>query len=122
MKRKRILIAEDERPIANALNLKLQSEGFDTYIVYNGNEAINALKDSNYDLLLLDLVMPEKNGYFVLEQIRRLNKNISVVIISNLSQAEDKQKTKELGAIDYIVKSDTTLVEIIERIKKVLDR
>src|SRR3990167_7950407 len=108
MKRKRILIAEDERPIANALNLKLQSEGFDTYIVYNGNEAINALKDSNYDLLLLDLVMPEKNGYFVLEQIRRLNKNISVVIISNLSQAEDKQKTKELGAIDYIVKSDTT--------------
>jgi len=122
MKRKRILIAEDERPIANALNLKLQSEGFDTYIVYNGKEAVKALNDSSYDLLLLDLIMPEKNGYFVLEHIKHLNDNISVVIISNLSQDEDKQKTKELGAIDYIVKSDTTLVEIIKRIKKVLDK
>ena len=60
---KKILIAEDEKPMANALSLKLNSAGFETTLVYDGDSAISAAKSTSYDLILLDLVMPIKDGF-----------------------------------------------------------
>ena len=117
---KKILIVDDERPLAKALELKLVHEGYLAQSAFNGLEAIDALKKSNFDLVLLDLVMPQEDGFSVLENIQKLKLKTSVIVSSNLSQTEDLAKAKELGAVDYFVKSDTTLSEIIEKIKKFL--
>ncbi len=116
---KKILIAEDEKPMANALNLKLQSVGFETYVVYDGEAALTALTQSKYDLLLLDLVMPKKDGFYVLAQLKKSDIATPVIVMSNLGQEEDKKRAKDLGALDYLIKSDTTLAAIVERIKRV---
>ena len=115
---KKILIVDDERPLAKALELKLGHEDFEAHAVFNGTEAIHALKKDKFDLVLLDLIMPEEDGFSVLEQIVKLKIKTSVIVSSNLSQQEDLERAKSLGAIDYFVKSDTTLAEIVEKVKQ----
>lgn len=117
-KKIKILIAEDERPIANALSLKLTHEGFDVKISSNGKEALSELESEPFDLLILDLMMPEIGGFEVLARIKEKNIKVVVFVASNLSQAEDIKKAKELGAIDFFVKSDTPVSEIVLKIKK----
>ena len=117
---RKILIAEDEIPMAKALQLKLNNSGFDAEAVYDGEKAIEALQSSTYDVLLLDLVMPKKDGFAVLEEIRKNNISVKVIVSTNLSQAEDEKKAKELGAIDYFVKSNTSINDVIEHVKKAL--
>jgi DNA-binding response OmpR family regulator len=115
---KRILIVDDEKPLAKALELKLTHEGFDVKAVFNGVEAIEALKSGVFSLVLLDLVMPQQGGFKVLEEIQRLKFKTSVIVSSNLSQDEDISRAKALGAVDYFVKSDTTLADIVDKIKE----
>ncbi len=117
---KKILIAEDEKPMANALGLKLSSAGYETTLVYDGEAAMAAVKDSSFDLILLDLVMPKKDGFFVLAELRKLRITAPVIVSSNLSQEEDIKRAKNLGAADYFIKSDTTLAEIVEKVKRAL--
>ncbi|MEK6713268.1 MAG: response regulator [Nitrospirota bacterium] len=114
---KKILIAEDEKSMANALGLKLGSAGFEITLAYDGESAITAAKKSLFDLIILDLVMPQKDGFFVLEELKRLKIVTKVIVSSNLSQEEDIKRAKELGASDYFIKSDTTLAEIVEKVK-----
>ncbi len=120
MTQKKILIAEDEKPMANALGLKLSSVGYETTLVYDGEAAMAAVKDSSFDLILLDLVMPKKDGFFVLAELRKLKISTPVIVSSNLSQEEDIKRAKNLGAADYFIKSDTTLAEIVEKVKRAL--
>ncbi|MEK9143005.1 MAG: response regulator [Patescibacteria group bacterium] len=116
---KRILIAEDEKPMANALGLKLRSAGFETTLVYDGESAIASVRASSFDLILLDLVMPKKDGFFVLAELKKLKIATPVIVSSNLSQEEDIKRARELGARDYFIKSDTTLAQIVEKVKQV---
>jgi len=117
-KNKRILIAEDDRPIAKALELKLKNSGFDVITVTNGEEAMIEAEKGGLDMILLDLMMPKKDGFTFLEEAKTKKIKTPVIILSNLSQEGDMQKTKKLGAIDYFVKSNTPLVEIIANIQK----
>lgn len=117
-KKIKILIAEDEKPIANALSLKLNHEGFETKLVYNGKEALDFLESENFDLLILDLMMPEIGGFEVLSKIKEKNIKTPVFVASNLSQTEDINKAKSLGAVDFFIKSDTPVSEIVSKIKK----
>lgn len=89
---KRILIAEDEKPMARALELKLTHEGFEAKAVFDGAAALEELEKSKYDLLLLDLMMPKMGGFEVLEQMKLKKIKIPVAVLSNLSQAEDEKK------------------------------
>ncbi len=116
----RILIAEDEKPMAKALELKLTSAGFTVEVAFDGQEAIQKIKSNKYDLILLDLVMPKVDGFEVLSEIQKLKLTTPVIVSSNLSQEEDYQKAKDLGAKDYFIKSDTTLNELIEKVKQIL--
>ncbi|MBU2542739.1 response regulator [Patescibacteria group bacterium] len=118
--KKKILIAEDERPMARALELKLNKYGFEAKVVSNGEEALEELGKTKYDLLLLDLMMPKKDGFGVLEGIKEKGYTIPVIVSTNLSQENDVKKAKELGAKDYFVKSDTPINEVIKRVEKVL--
>lgn len=118
MTAKRILIAEDEKPMANALGLKLRSAGFETTLVYDGESAVSATRESPFDLILLDLVMPKKDGFYVLEELKKSKITTPVIVSSNLSQEEDIKRARELGAKDYFIKSDTTLAQIVEKVKQ----
>jgi len=116
----KILIAEDEKPMAKALEIKLNKAGFETTVVFDGVSALNELKANKYDLLLLDLMMPNKDGFSVLNDITENKIKVPVIVSTNLNQKEDIDKAMSLGAKDYFVKSDTTIAEVVEHIKKVL--
>jgi DNA-binding response OmpR family regulator len=117
---KRILIVDDEKPLANALELKLTHEGMSAKAVFNGVEAIELLKSEKFDLILLDLVMPQEDGFKVLADINEMNLKTKVIVSSNLSQDEDIARAKSLGAVDYFIKSDTTLAAIVEKVQEYL--
>ncbi len=120
MVKKKILIAEDERPMARALELKFNNSGFEAKAVYDGEEAVVELIKGKYDLLLLDIMMPKKDGFGVLEDIKNKKINVKVIVSSNLSQSEDLDKAKKMGAIGYFVKSDTPISQVVEQVKQAL--
>lgn len=114
---KSILIVEDERPLSHALEMKLKAQGFTTKVVMNGHDALAELANGKYDMVLLDLIMPIMDGFGVLEEMKNKKLNVPVIVLSNLGQDEDRTKTKALGAVDYFVKSNTPIAEILERVR-----
>lgn len=116
---KRVLIVEDERPLAHALELKLQHEGFETIVATNGQAGLDAI--ANADIVLLDLMMPVMDGFQVLEHVKALPGPKPIIFaLSNLSQHEDEQRVMSLGANKYFIKSNTSLSTIVEEVKKSL--
>jgi len=111
--KKKILICEDEKPLARALELKLKSGGYEIITTYNGKEAIQEF-NSDVDIVLLDLILPELDGFGVLKFIRQKNTKVPVVILSNLGQPEDRLRVKDLGATAYYIKSEMPLSKILE--------
>jgi len=116
-KKLKILIADDERALAGALSLKLNHEGFESVVAFNGREAMDHLEKDKFDLLILDLVMPQLDGFGVLAELKTKGIKMPVLVASNLSQAEDITKAKELGAFDFFIKSDTPVSVIVQKIK-----
>lgn len=119
-KGKRILIVEDERPLSHALEMKLRHEGYETSVATNGTDALAAIGKDHYHLILLDLIMPIMDGFAVLAALKERKSTVPVIVLSNLGQAEDQAKTKELGAVDYFVKSNTPIADIVTRVKTAL--
>lgn len=120
LEEKKVLIAEDEKPLAKALQIKFKKVGIEAVVVFSGDEVFRQLEEEKFDLLLLDLMMPEMDGFSVLEKIKNENVGIDVVVTSNLSQEEDMKRCKELGAKDYIVKSNTPISEIVKKVRNML--
>src|SRR3989344_4187930 len=119
-KAKQILIAEDERALAGAMELKLGWVGFAVSVVGDGEATLAALEKNHYDLLLLDLVMPKQDGFAVLQAMHDKKSVIPVIVMSNLSQTEDETRVKDLGVLAYFVKSDTPIAEIAAYVQKTL--
>lgn len=120
--KKKILILEDEKPLAHALELKLTHEGFDVVTTDNGEMGISILQKETFDLVLCDLIMPGVDGFGVLETIKTKKINVPVIVMTNLNQDEDKQKATDLGAVDFFVKSNSTLSEIVQGIKNKVNK
>jgi two-component system copper resistance phosphate regulon response regulator CusR len=116
----KILIADDNKAIAMTLQLKLIQEGFEVKLVGNGKDALNLLESEKFDLVILDLIMPELNGFGVLEALKQKNIAVPVIVASDLSQIEDFDRVKQMGAIDFFVKSNMSMVEMTEKIKQYL--
>lgn len=114
---KKILIADDEKPLANALQLKLTNAGFIAKAVYDGAAAIDSIKTEKWDLLLLDLMMPKSDGFQVMKAIDEAKIKLPILVLSNLGQAEDVKKAKDLGAVNCFVKSDTPIADIVTYVK-----
>lgn len=119
-KKKKILIIEDERPMAHALELKLAHAGFEVRTVFNGEDAIALLKTEIFMLILLDLVMPKMDGFEVLENLKENKIETQVIVLSNLSQVEDEKRAKALGAKEFFIKSNTPIALIVERVAQLL--
>jgi DNA-binding response OmpR family regulator len=114
---KRVLIAEDEKPLARALALKLKKEGIDADVAYDGDELKEKIAQGGYGLILMDLMMPKHDGFAVIEDFKRRGDMTPIVVMSNLSQDTDRNRAAEAGATHYFVKSDIQLAEIVEYIK-----
>ena len=115
----RLLIADDEINLAKALQAVLEDAGYNCDVCFDGNSAIRLISQEIYDGLILDIMMPEKNGYEVLSMIRKKKIDIPVLLLSALNEVDDKVIGFDLGANDYLSKPFSTK-ELIARIKVML--
>ncbi len=117
---KKVLIVEDEQQLAKALKFKFANSGLEATAVYNGEEAIALIEKEKFDVILLDLMMPKVDGFGVLKKIKELGIRTPVIVASNLGQEHDINEAKKLGAKDYVIKSNTPIAEIVEKVQKVI--
>ncbi len=115
----KILIAEDEKPISDLIAFNLSANNYACTQAFDGLEAANLLESNNYDLILLDIMLPKIDGYELLEYIKPLN--IPVIFLTAKGALEDRVKGLTQGAEDYIVKP-FQIVELLARINVVLRR
>ncbi len=119
---KKILVVEDDIYLSGAYKTKLVKMGFDVRTAGDGFEALDVLKDYKPDLILLDLVMPRKDGFATLEEIKKDDnlKTIPVLVATNLGQKEDVERGMKLGAVDYLVKTDTSIDDFVNKIQSLI--
>ncbi len=117
----KILVVDDERNIGEILKYGLEKEGFEVALVFDGEEAINQIKQLVFDLVLLDIMLPGKDGLQVCQEIRRLHHKLPVIMITAKEEEVDKIVGLELGADDYITKP-FSVREVVARVKAVLRR
>ncbi|MGE0446750.1 MAG: response regulator [Vicinamibacterales bacterium] len=120
---KRIVLAEDDRFLRRACETKLRQCGFEVHTAVDGDEAVTVTKDVVPDLLLLDLLMPKRDGLGVLRALREHEptKNLTVVILSNSSKELEMKNAASLGAAAYWVKANMSLQELCEKVKELLE-
>ena len=121
---KKILICEDEEFVARSYVKRLKLEGYNVLHAHNGEESLALMREEKPDLVLLDLMMPLKNGFEVLKEVRDDDelKKLKIIVASNLGQKSDIEEAMNLGAIDYIIKSNVSLRELVEKIQKHLSK
>lgn len=119
---KKILIIEDDSFLQGLEVNKLEKGGYEVITASTGGEAMKKISEPNIDVILLDLILPDFNGFEILVKIRENQtlKNIPVIVFSNLSEERDVNKSKELGATDFMVKSNFTLDELVKRINNMI--
>ncbi len=122
--KKKILIIEDEYILGEIILNKLISDGYQATLATDGEEGMNKIREIVPDLVLLDIVMPKKNGQEVLKEMRADEKlkNIPVVVISNSGQQSEIERIVELGVRDYIIKAQFSPDDVIEKVRKYLNQ
>jgi two-component system KDP operon response regulator KdpE len=116
----RILVVDDERRMVGFIRLNLEQDGFEVIEAYNGSEALERLRDSLPDLILLDVMMPDIDGFEVLRTIREISQ-VPVIMLTAKGEENDKVRGLELGADDYVTKPFSPR-ELVSRVKAVLRR
>ena len=119
---KKILLIEDERILSEMYKEKFEQEGFEMILSVDAEKGFELAKKERPDLIILDILLPEKDGIFFLEQRMKDPEiaSIPVVALSNYDHPEARKKALELGVKEYIIKTDYTPREIVEKIKKYL--
>ncbi len=119
---KSILLIEDDPFLIEIYTTKLKEAGFSIEVARDGKEGLRKIKEKRPDLLVLDIVLPQIDGWEILKQIKEKIgfKDLKVVILSNLGQKNEVEKGLKLGATKYLIKAHYTPSEVIEEVKKVL--
>lgn len=122
--RKKVLIIEDDDHISKIYGIKLSKENVDTIVARDGQEGINMIASEKPDLVLLDLMIPIKDGFTVLEEVKKtpFGKNLPILVLSNLGQESDIEKATSLGATDYFIKVNLSIQEVIDKVNKYLGK
>lgn len=123
-KKKIILIIEDEQTLLKAMSMKLMDRSYKVISAIDGKSGLQLAKSGQPDLILLDILLPVMDGFEVLKELKKdkKTKNIPVLILSNLGQREEIKKGKKLGAVDYLVKADFKLEEILDKIDNIIKK
>jgi len=119
---KSILLVEDDPFIVDIYKTKFREAGFSVEVAFSGGECLKKLKEKKPDLLLLDLCLPEVEGWEIIKTVKKSEslKNLPIIILSNLSQKQEVDKAINLGAERYLIKAHYTPSEVIEEIKSIL--
>lgn len=117
---KRILLAEDDLFLQKMYAVKLGREGLEVDVADDGEKALAAMRARRPDVVLLDIIMPKKDGFTVLEEMKADSalKDIPVIVLSNLGEVEDVKRAKRLGADDYLIKAHFLPSEVVAVVKK----
>lgn len=117
---KKILIIEDDEHISKIYDIKLKAEGMNVVIARDGEEGIQKIVSEDPALILLDLMIPKKDGFEVLAEVKKMpnRKNVPVIILSNLGQQSDVDRVMALGAVDYLVKANLSFGEVVGKIRE----
>ncbi|MEA1936921.1 MAG: response regulator [Patescibacteria group bacterium] len=120
----KVLIIEDDSYIMEMYKIKFAYSGFEVISASDGEKGLKILEKERPDIILLDVIMPKKDGFSVLKEIKSKPaiKEIPVVLLTNLGQRENIEKGFELGAVSYIIKAHFTPSEIVEKIKDALKK
>ena len=118
--KKKILLVEDDEMLSKVYRSRFEIEGFDVKEVYNGEDALSAALDFKPDIILLDAMMPRISGFDVLDILRNTPEtaNITIIMLTALSQPRDKERAEALGVDDYLVKSQVVIGDVVARVKK----
>lgn len=118
----KILFIEDEEALQKSLSKTLELEGFNVLSAYDGLSGLETAQKELPDLILLDLILPKIDGFEVLRKLKSTpeTKDIPVIILTNLEQVQSVEKTIEFGPLNYLVKANYDLEEIVVKIKEVL--
>ncbi|MBI3255484.1 MAG: response regulator [Candidatus Andersenbacteria bacterium] len=121
-KKTHVLIVEDDSFISLFLEKKLTELGYGAKVAASTAQALEALAAAPVDLILLDIILPDENGFTLLERLKKnpAYQDIPVVILSNLGQQSEIDRGKQLGAVDFLVKGNYSPAEIVERITAIL--
>lgn len=119
-KQKEILVIEDDQFLVKIYESKFKKEGFAVRSAYDGKEGLKEVKKKLPNIIILELILPNLDGFSFLEKIKKEPKlaGVPVIILTDLGQKADIERGKELGAVEYFVKVDTPLSKIIKTIKK----
>jgi len=119
---KTVLLVDDDLTLREMYEERLKTEGFNIIQATNGEEALAKARESKPHIILLDIMMPKVNGFDVLKELKATEelKNIPVIVLTALIQDVDRVQGKKLGAVDYIVKSETMPGEVIAKIKNAI--
>jgi DNA-binding response OmpR family regulator len=118
---KKILLVEDEAHVVSFIKKGLSEEGFEVSVAFDGNAGLQMATEGNFDLIILDIMLPEMNGLEVCKGIRKTNTNIPVLFLTALGTSENIVMGLEIGADDYLVKP-FKFIELIARVKTLLRR
>lgn len=118
---KKVLLIEDDSFLVEIYTIKLKEAGYSVAVAFDGEEGLRKIKEETPDLVLLDIVLPIVDGWEFLKAAKNINKNLKVVILSNLSQKAEIKKGLELGATKYLIKAHHAPSEVVEEIKKILE-
>lgn len=115
----KILLVEDDEGLAQVYTTRLEVEGFEVKRVPNGEEALASAIEFKPSLIVLDVMMPKVNGFDVLDILRNTPEtaNVKIVMLTALSQEADKKRAEDMGADDYLVKSQVVIADVVDRIK-----
>ena len=123
-KKATILLIEDDPTLVEMYSMKFKESGYSVVTSMKGAEGLEIAKKGEFDILLLDIILPEIDGFAILETLRKNEptKKKPIIMLSNLGQDTDLEKGKKLGATDYFVKADFTPTEILKKVEEVLKK
>ena len=118
----KVLVVDDDKGLCTLYQLTMEQEGYEVYTANQGEEGLSKALEIKPDVVLLDIMMPMIHGLNVLDILKATpeTKDLKIIVLSALSDEETKNKAREFGAIDYIVKSQSTMAEVIARVADVL--
>lgn len=121
-KKIKVLLVEDESMIVDMYKMRLEEEGFEVLVTDKGTEAFEIASKEKPNIILLDVILPEIDGFSVLQMIKgdSKTKNIPVMMLTNLGQESDKEKGSQLGAVEYFIKSQHTPADVLSAVKKIV--
>lgn len=120
--KKKILIIEDEKALLETIKSKLLISGYDVISAEDGEDGENLIKSETPDLVLLDILLPKKDGFQILEDLKKDRIVVPIVIISNSGQPVEIEKALQLGVKDYLIKANFTPSEVLEKVEKTIGR